>query len=58
MDQGGADYRLELVGGPGAVLLSRDDLQAMPQYTERLPIACVEGWTTWQTWTGVRAAPT
>ena len=28
----------------------------MPQYTERLPIACVEGWTTWQTWTGVRLA--
>ncbi len=36
--------------------LSRDDLLAMPQYTEHLPIACVEGWTTWQDWTGVRLA--
>jgi DMSO/TMAO reductase YedYZ molybdopterin-dependent catalytic subunit len=56
MEQGGADYRLELIGGPSDVLLSRADLEAMPQYTERLPIACVEGWTTWQTWTGVRLA--
>jgi DMSO/TMAO reductase YedYZ molybdopterin-dependent catalytic subunit len=56
MRQGGPDYRLELVGGPAPVLLSRADLEAMPQYTERLPIACVEGWTTWQTWTGVRLA--
>jgi len=56
MEQGGADWRLELVGGPEQVSLSRDDLLAMTQYTERLPIACVEGWTTWQTWTGVRLA--
>ena len=34
--------------------LSRDDLLALPQHTARLPIACVEGWTTTQTWTGVR----
>lgn len=34
--------------------LSRDDLLAMTQYTEDLPIACVEGWSTTQTWTGVR----
>ena len=26
----------------------------MPQHTARLPIACVEGWTTTQEWTGVR----
>ncbi len=25
----------------------------MPQRTERLPIACVEGWSTTQEWTGV-----
>lgn len=54
MEQGGAGWRLELLGGPEAVKLSRDDLLAMDMYTERLPIACVEGWTTWQTWTGVR----
>ena len=28
----------------------------MDQHTEHLPIACVEGWTTWQTWSGVRLA--
>ena len=27
---------------------------AMPQHTARLPIACVEGWSTVQTWSGVR----
>ena len=26
----------------------------MSQHTARLPIACVEGWSTLQTWTGVR----
>jgi DMSO/TMAO reductase YedYZ molybdopterin-dependent catalytic subunit len=28
----------------------------MPQHTATLPIACVEGWSTTQTWTGVRLA--
>jgi DMSO/TMAO reductase YedYZ molybdopterin-dependent catalytic subunit len=28
----------------------------MPQYTYSLPIACVEGWSTTQHWTGVRLA--
>ncbi|MFC7590809.1 molybdopterin-dependent oxidoreductase [Nonomuraea antimicrobica] len=28
----------------------------MPLYTYALPIACVEGWSTVQTWTGVRLA--
>jgi DMSO/TMAO reductase YedYZ molybdopterin-dependent catalytic subunit len=50
----GASYRLALTGGGEAVSLSRDQLLAMPQHTARLPIACVEGWTTTQTWTGVR----
>jgi Oxidoreductase molybdopterin binding domain len=47
----GAEYRLTL---NEEVSLSRDDLLAMPQHTARLPIACVEGWTTTQDWTGVR----
>jgi DMSO/TMAO reductase YedYZ molybdopterin-dependent catalytic subunit len=49
----GPSYRLELRGRT-AVSLSRADLLALPQHTARLPIACVEGWTTTQTWTGVR----
>jgi hypothetical protein len=50
----GSSYRLRLAGTARAVALSRDDLLALPQHTARLPIACVEGWTTTQTWTGVR----
>jgi DMSO/TMAO reductase YedYZ molybdopterin-dependent catalytic subunit len=50
----GPSYRLALSGGAGAVSLTRDQLLALPQHTGRLPIACVEGWTTTQTWTGVR----
>jgi DMSO/TMAO reductase YedYZ molybdopterin-dependent catalytic subunit len=49
----GPAYRLTLAGSR-TVELSRDDLLALPQQTARLPIACVEGWTTTQTWTGVR----
>ncbi len=33
---------------------SRADLLRLPQHTARLPIACVEGWSTVQDWTGVR----
>ncbi|MER6952209.1 molybdopterin-dependent oxidoreductase [Nonomuraea sp. NPDC000554] len=42
--------------GPLTALLNRGDLLAMPSHTYRLPIACVEGWSTEQTWTGVRLA--
>jgi len=47
-------WRLTLDGGVAAVELSREELLAMDQYTESLPIACVEGWSTTQDWTGVR----
>ncbi len=41
--------------GPGATRnLTRSELLALPQHTARLPIACVEGWSTVQTWSGVR----
>jgi DMSO/TMAO reductase YedYZ molybdopterin-dependent catalytic subunit len=49
----GPAYRLSLTGSR-TVSLSRSDLLALPQHTARLPIACVEGWTTTQTWSGVR----
>jgi DMSO/TMAO reductase YedYZ molybdopterin-dependent catalytic subunit len=45
-------WRLVLEG-PRTVELSRAELLAMPQRTESLPIACVEGWSTTQSWTGV-----
>jgi DMSO/TMAO reductase YedYZ molybdopterin-dependent catalytic subunit len=49
-----AGWRLHLLGGPRPTLLDRAALQAMRQRTVELPIACVEGWSTTQTWTGVR----
>ncbi|OBH58235.1 hypothetical protein A5686_24655 [Mycobacterium sp. E2479] len=49
-------WRLALDGGPHPVTLDRAALLAMPQHTAVLPIACVEGWSTTQTWTGVRLA--
>ncbi len=52
----GERWRLTLRGGPAPVVLDRTALLAMPQHTAVLPIACVEGWSTTQTWTGVRLA--
>ena len=49
----GPGWRLRLSGSRQASL-SREQLLAMPQHTYDLPIACVEGWSTTQTWTGVR----
>ncbi|HWK26278.1 MAG TPA: molybdopterin-dependent oxidoreductase [Solirubrobacter sp.] len=51
----GPSYRLAL-RGIDATSLSREQLLALPQRTARLPIACVEGWTTTQEWTGVSLA--
>ncbi len=50
----GPSWRLTLAGGEGEIELTREELLAMQLHTEHLPIACVEGWTTWETWTGVR----
>jgi DMSO/TMAO reductase YedYZ molybdopterin-dependent catalytic subunit len=50
--QGG--WRLSLVGGPRAIALDLSAVRGLPQHTVTLPIACVEGWSTVQTWSGVR----
>jgi hypothetical protein len=42
------------VNGPQPLRLTLADLEAMPQHTADLPIACVEGWSASATWTGVR----
>jgi DMSO/TMAO reductase YedYZ molybdopterin-dependent catalytic subunit len=52
-DATGGTWRLEITGATPRTF-SRADLLAMPQYTAVLPIACVEGWSTVQSWTGVR----
>jgi DMSO/TMAO reductase YedYZ molybdopterin-dependent catalytic subunit len=48
----GSAWRLELAGAH-RLTLSRDSLLTMPMTTATLPIACTEGWSTVQTWTGV-----
>ncbi len=47
------DYRLTVTNGPQTKTFTVADLQAMPQTTHRLPIACVEGWSADAEWTGV-----
>ncbi|HEY6889381.1 MAG TPA: molybdopterin-dependent oxidoreductase [Solirubrobacter sp.] len=49
----GDGYRLTLRMGDQEITLTREQLLALPQRTAKLPIACVEGWTTRQEWTGV-----
>jgi DMSO/TMAO reductase YedYZ molybdopterin-dependent catalytic subunit len=46
------NWRLEING----TRLSLADLEALPQRTADLPIACVEGWSQSATWTGVPVA--
>ncbi len=53
-EQTGPGWRLTLRSGDRTVTLDRVRLLAMAQHTATLPIACVEGWSTAQTWTGVR----
>lgn len=51
----GDGWRLEIRGPGGSVRLTRDELLRLPQHGARLPIACVEGWSTPdQSWQGVR----
>ena len=49
----GDGWRLR-IEGRRSISLTRAQLMALPQYTHDLPIACVEGWSTTQSWTGVR----
>ena len=48
------DWVLTVVRGDRRAIFSRADLEAMPQFEVELPIACVEGWSQYATWTGVR----
>jgi hypothetical protein len=47
-------YRLSVEHAGRTSTWSLEDLQALPQSTETLPIACVEGWSENGEWTGVR----
>lgn len=50
----GPQWALQLKGAGRVLHLTRPQLLAMPQYAYDLPIACVEGWSTTQRWSGVR----
>ncbi|WP_188301458.1 molybdopterin-dependent oxidoreductase [Streptomyces sp. CBMA156] len=53
----GPDWRLELHGAGPVRVFTREQLLALPQRSARLPIACVEGWSTEdQSWSGLRLA--
>ena len=47
-------WQLELVFNKQSMFFSREALEAMPQSTVDLPIACVEGWSVGANWTGIR----
>jgi DMSO/TMAO reductase YedYZ molybdopterin-dependent catalytic subunit len=51
----GPAWRVNVVGAR-TIGLSREQLLAMAQSTETLTIACTEGWSTTQRWTGVPLA--
>ncbi len=58
-EQTGADWTLSVEStseNMEPVVLSRGRLLSMTQHTAELPIACVEGWSTTQSWTGVPLA--
>ena len=50
----GVSWRLRVDGGTQDLELSRAELLALEPTTLDLPIACVEGWSSTQRWTGVR----
>jgi DMSO/TMAO reductase YedYZ molybdopterin-dependent catalytic subunit len=47
-------WRLTVVNGTVERSLTYSELSAMPQHESMLPIACVEGWSQYATWRGVR----
>jgi DMSO/TMAO reductase YedYZ molybdopterin-dependent catalytic subunit len=47
------DYRLTVANGATQKTFTLAELAAMPQSTQQLPIACVEGWSATAEWSGV-----
>lgn len=56
VDRVGDDWALEVVHDGRTTRFDRRRLEAMPQASEELPIACVEGWSASGTWSGVAVA--
>lgn len=49
-----ADWVLTVVAGDRTATFTRAELEALPQVDVELPIACVEGWSQYASWRGVR----
>lgn len=49
-----ADWALTVASATISKTFSRAELEALPQHTVELPIACVEGWSQMATWRGPR----
>lgn len=49
-----ADWRLTVVNGDAERSFDYAELLALPQHEAVLPIACVEGWSQYASWRGVR----
>ena len=49
-----SSWALTVSNGANARRFTYDQLRAMPQYEVNLPIACVEGWSQYANWRGVR----
>ena len=49
-------WRLQVDGATTSRMLTRPELAALPLVEQVLPIACVEGWTTFGRWRGVGLA--
>ncbi|WP_422747021.1 molybdopterin-dependent oxidoreductase [Mycobacterium sp. WMMD1722] len=50
------DYTLTVAHGAVTRQFTLDDLQALPQKSFRLPLACVEGWSVDAEWSGIALA--
>lgn len=49
-------WRLTVSNGSASRVFSYAELRSLPQYEVVLPIACVEGWSQYATWSGPRLA--
>lgn len=47
-------FRVEGPGAPRPIVMTYDQMRAMPRYTTVLPISCVEGWSVNRSWAGLR----
>lgn len=55
-DLSGYLFRVEGPGAPRPLMMTIDEVRALPRHRTDLPISCVEGWSVSRLWEGVRVA--